>query len=233
MEYGSSIEKRGGEEEEKKESSHLLKQRRNIIKEEKEQGIPKKDKISSYEDKSQDKNNNSNKSIFTKIREGLLSFFQQFKQPKVYSTAAVASAAVITLGTLGVKLTKEVTSNEAVRRMLNEHPFQIAMISGIGAPVVEELVYRKFIFGGLQRRGHSKLLAYGLSSFLFAFEHYGFNPRLLLQELHTNPISVPIFMTIGLILDAAYDRSGYILSTMLTHSINNTLSLLSIYFGYI
>lgn len=206
-------------------SEQNLKKRININSKKVEKKTTNDDNISSNDEAKQ-----KNTVIFSKLRQSLINFFKQFKESKVYITAVVTGAALITLGTIALRFTNEVISNEKIKEMLKDSPIKIGIISIICAPIFEELVYRKTIFGSIRK--YSKPLAYIISSFLFAFEHYGFNFNFLINELKTNTINVPVFMSMGMILNFAYDYSGFILSSMLAHSINNALSLISTIFGF-
>ncbi|OUM63068.1 hypothetical protein PIROE2DRAFT_10482 [Piromyces sp. E2] len=157
-----------------------------------------------------------------------MNFFKQFSEPIVYSTAIITAATMIIVGKIGIKFSKNVHSNEFIKEKLKTEPLKIIVISAVAAPLFEELVYRKLIFGWL--RTYSKPLAYGLSSFLFAFEHYGFNFKYLIKELKTDFINVPVFTFNGFALAYAYDSSNCILTSILAHCINNTLSMVSQYY---
>jgi membrane protease YdiL (CAAX protease family) len=84
------------------------------------------------------------------------------------------------------------------------------------APIVEEFVFRFFIFGVLKRYVGC-LLGVILSSLLFAAAHAHF------------PSFVPLFV-LGSCLAIAYEWSGSILVSMTMHSLFNSLTLIALAF---
>jgi hypothetical protein len=77
------------------------------------------------------------------------------------------------------------------------------------APVVEEMIFRGFIYAGLRRR-MSVFGAVIASALLFALMHN--NPEALL------PIGL-----IGIVLAALYERNRSIVPSIICHALNNTL----------
>jgi membrane protease YdiL (CAAX protease family) len=84
------------------------------------------------------------------------------------------------------------------------------------APIVEEFVFRFFIYGVLKRYGGC-LLGVILSSLLFAAAHAHF------------PSFVPLFV-LGSCFAIAYEWSGSILVSMTMHSLFNSLTLIALAF---
>lgn len=89
------------------------------------------------------------------------------------------------------------------------------------APVAEELMYRGLIFGVLYER--SKILAYVLSTLLFAMVHVAgyisiYDPKTLLLCLLQ-------YLPAGLCLGAAYAKTGSILAPVLAHIAINQVAI--------
>jgi CAAX protease family protein len=81
----------------------------------------------------------------------------------------------------------------------------------VGAPVLEELIFRGLIFGTLRRR-FSLVLSALVSAGVFAAAHgYGTSG------------SASVFAS-GLLWAIAYERTGSLLPTMLAHAASNTMT---------
>ncbi len=88
------------------------------------------------------------------------------------------------------------------------------------APVVEELIFRGIILQGL-RRNYNAFVAVFMSALLFSL-------------FHLNPWQMPATFILGLLLGWIMVRANNIILSILGHSINNFLVLLSItYWGEI
>ena len=87
------------------------------------------------------------------------------------------------------------------------------LLVAVGAPLIEELIFRLGIIGSLLRWTHlNPWTAILISATLFATAHW-------------NPAQTPVALIIGLILGISYWRSGLWLS-ILIHVTNNTLALI-------
>jgi len=105
------------------------------------------------------------------------------------------------------------------------------------APIIEEFIFRSIIFkiinwiGKMVQKQNRvfgiiiRILAFLISSFIFAFGHFGFKFKILAAEILTFP---PYFI-MGLALAFAYNRDNYLLSSIFTHMINNILATLVIF----
>ena len=106
-------------------------------------------------------------------------------------------------------------------RCIREFPLPgfvaVVLAGGVLAPIAEELFFRGFVFRSyLRTRG--PLVAYGLSSLLFA-------------SLHLNlPALLPI-LALGLIFCWAYQQTGSIVPSMVGHTVNNSVAFVILYFG--
>ncbi len=114
--------------------------------------------------------------------------------------------------------TMSITSNEAqsiTDEFAGVSPFLVWFIVGFIGPVVEEIVFRGMILGGLRSTGRI-LSAIVLSGFLFGLMH-----------LNLNQFSYTVIMGIfwGLLVEA----SGSILTSMICHISMNSLSVIMVY----
>jgi hypothetical protein len=82
-------------------------------------------------------------------------------------------------------------------------------------PLVEELLFRGAIEGGLLRKGYSAKTAILVSAVLFGIIHF-------------NPIQIPFAFLIGLLLGWCYYRTGSVLPGLCYHLVNNGLAVWSI-----
>ncbi len=88
--------------------------------------------------------------------------------------------------------------------------FKVAVV----APIVEELIFRGIILQGL-RRNYNAFVAVFMSALLFSL-------------YHLNPWQMPATFILGLLLGWIMIRANNIILSILGHSINNLLVLLSI-----
>ncbi len=93
----------------------------------------------------------------------------------------------------------------------------LAVLSLLFAPVMEEIFFRGFVFGGLRRRWGILWSALG-SGLLFGVVH-ALNPGAL--------YIVPPIALVGALFALGYAYSGSIMGTMMAHFLFNLLSLLS------
>ena len=110
-------------------------------------------------------------------------------------------------------------NNAAVVDMAVETGGPIAALAIFLAPIVEELIFRAGIFGGLRKK--SRLAAYLLSIVLFALYHvwsYALeDPVMLLYAVQYVPISY--------LLCRCYERTNSIWGSILLHMLVNFISL--------
>ncbi len=94
-------------------------------------------------------------------------------------------------------------------------PLMIAVV--FGAPILEEIICRGFIFESL--RAKSGLIVGWLGSSLF------------FALIHLDPVMVVNAFFMGLILCYIYIRSGSLLAPMIIHAVNNTIAYILIVLG--
>ncbi|KAG4107853.1 hypothetical protein H8356DRAFT_1618968 [Neocallimastix lanati (nom. inval.)] len=122
-------------------------------------------------------------------------------------------------------------ANDIVKEMDKSNPVSLFVISNIAGPLIEELVYRKAIYGSIKK--NSKSIVYGVSSILFAFEHFGFNFNTLLEKLQSNVMDFPMYFFVDCIRIYNYESTGYLLSSIIAHSLNNYIIAVLRYFDLI
>ena len=90
----------------------------------------------------------------------------------------------------------------------------VAILVGIVAPIVEELFFRGFLFGALNRVMHWVVAAV-LTGVVFGGIHAGGTPAIFLVPL----------MVLGALLCVLYRRTGSLVPGMGVHAFNNALAL--------
>jgi len=180
--------------------------------------------------------------------------YKQFSIPRVYTTAlmgfgmyiVINIALTVLLNLMFGPANDNTSSNqdgleEGFKKYHTAGLIFLIFYTCIGAPILEEFVFRSILFkiinyAGKRVQEKQKFLgilirgfAFVFSSFIFAFAHYSFKFSLLVKEIRTfHP-----YFVMGLIFAWAYNRDNYLLASIATHSLNNTivtvLSLIVIY----
>ncbi len=89
----------------------------------------------------------------------------------------------------------------------------------IGAPLVEELLFRGAVMNHLRKIGHSPCFIIVVSAVLFGL-------------VHINPAQIPFAFALGLLLAWLYYRTGSLVPGILCHFINNGIGVLSFQSDY-
>ncbi|KAL6613270.1 Abi-domain-containing protein [Neocallimastix californiae] len=151
-----------------------------------------------------------------------VNFFKQFLLPRVYITALISAVVIISFSIIySIILNKVLTDvNNSNEEKLNEtyekYPVIAYVCICIIAPIFEELIFRGLIFGLIKK--FSVVLAYIVSSFLFAFAHFEFEFSTLISEIYY----FPFYFITGVIFAYTYNYDGYLLASILSHILNNT-----------
>ncbi|OUM67969.1 hypothetical protein PIROE2DRAFT_58369 [Piromyces sp. E2] len=152
----------------------------------------------------------------------LIDFKNQFFMKKVYIYALCAflffQVATAISDFIVERINPEAsnTNNKDLNDLSKSSIIGAFLLLGIIVPIGEELVFRKLIYGILSYL--SKILAYAVSSFLFAFYHFEFSFEKLKEEI----TRFPLYLLAGIMFAYVYDATGCILSTMIAHILNNT-----------
>lgn len=116
----------------------------------------------------------------------------------------------------------EVLSHQTLRDIVEQprSPWVWAIVfgAGVGAPVVEECVFRLFLQSGLARATRSHWSAIIITSAAFALVH----------RLSDSPVpwhSLPILFFLGLAMGIALERTGRVLVPIVMHMAFNCMSL--------
>jgi len=158
-----------------------------------------------------------NKKRSAKKERKHVNFFKQFLIPRVYITAVISFIVILAINfingiILSNTLNVETNSNEeAIDEVTKINPVFVTIYVCIIGPIIEELIFRQLIFWFINK--FSKILAYLVSSFLFAFAHFSFSFSTLIAEIYY----LPIYFIMGALLAYTYDYDGsppsYTLST--------------------
>lgn len=107
--------------------------------------------------------------------------------------------------------------------LFEQAPYLIIIQALLYAPIVEEIMFRGLVFGGLSKK--SMVFAIIVSSSLFGLAHV-YNS--LLSGNFTDLWFFPTYALLGYFLNRAYIKSGSIVSSMALHFLNNAIGLLAI-----
>lgn len=121
----------------------------------------------------------------------------------------------ILLMSLGVEGNAE--NQDIVTQMVISYPLLMGIAVVILAPIVEELLFRYYLFGFISK--HSRWIAYLVSSSLFGFIH-------VMSDLANNWMFILPYAGMGLVLAWSYDSSKRIIYPILVHAANNGLSFI-------
>jgi len=175
-----------------------------------------------------------------------VNIFKQFFILKVYITAVVAYFSYLALNIIYSIFIQVVFSDEKIdstnqqelESELKSKEVSLIIIVCVIGPIIEEFIFRGIIFKLINWFGKEvqkkfnvigiiiRILAFVISSFIFAFGHFAFSFETLSKEIK----SFPIYFMMGIIFALAYDHDGYILASILTHIITNTISVLILFY---
>ena len=110
-------------------------------------------------------------------------------------------------------------NEEAVRGIIDLLPISSVIVLGIIGPICEELTYRVGLFGALNKL--NKVLAYIVSTLVFAAIHFRFNAPNIYVEL----ANLPAYLVSGVLLAIAYDKWNFTAS-MTAHITNNLYAII-------
>lgn len=98
----------------------------------------------------------------------------------------------------------------------NDFSFMTIIVAVILAPIIEELIFRKYFMDAARKRGLSSILFIILTSVIFALTH---DPSSI--------IYIAAMIILGIVLALCYQRSKVILYSMIIHGVNNILACVS------
>ena len=147
-----------------------------------------------------------------------------------FHTLAAAGGGIVAfygLNELLYRLTSVALGNQlnlndiTISAQIHDAPRPTLLIVIFIAPFVEEVLFRGYVFGML--RGHSRILAWGVSCVLFAFLHV-WQLAAGSWSLWTVVLLVQ-YLVPGLVLAWTYDRCGSLWGPILLHMAVNALSV--------
>lgn len=113
--------------------------------------------------------------------------------------------------------------NEQALRLENQAGFLLRLLStGIAAPILEELIYRGCIYEDIKKRFGGRT-ARIVSSFIFAIPHLF---STVLAGNYINLLWGICYFTAGYLFSIAYEKTGSIAGSTLTHALYNTWAVL-------
>lgn len=113
----------------------------------------------------------------------------------------------------------------AIAARIVDAPYSTALIVVFLAPVVEEALFRGYVFGNL--REYNRFAAYAASSGLFAFLHV-WQFAVASQSLAYLLLALQ-YLAPGLVLAWTYERSGTLWGSILLHGVVNALAVWSVW----
>ena len=132
---------------------------------------------------------------------------------------------IITNIIIGLLFTNAKANNEdSVRQMINLYPLYMLFSTGIYAPFVEEIIFRKSIKDIFIEYKNNKLVKYTyiiISGFLFALMHILGQTSSYIDYIYIIP-----YMSVGSSFAYIYYENDNIFSTITLHSLHNTVTLL-------
>ena len=105
--------------------------------------------------------------------------------------------------------------------IINNYPIIATFVLCLLGPICEELTYRVGLYSFLRRI--NKYLAIAVTTVVFAFIHFNFDPAGIVDELW----ALPSYLLAGLILTLAYEHRGPVCS-MTAHVLYNVFAFLVI-----
>ena len=140
----------------------------------------------------------------------------------VPGTIGVGLITALTLPWLARWLGQDAASPQMIVKALSETPdaltkFSVAVTVGLGAPIMEELFFRGFLYGVAKRYTHWTYAALG-SSLFFAV-------------VHGNVMSLLPLTLLGLLFTAAYEQTKCLLVPMVMHSIFNLFQITVLFYA--
>ena len=161
----------------------------------------------------------------------LINIFKGFKVPQNIKDG-IAIGVIILAVTMSYNLllsliTPSFGSNDneaSVDNMILINPVLSFITVVLLAPLVEEITYRYGLFAGIRK--YSRVLAYIVTSLVFALIHFDFNftdQAVLINEL----LNLPTYIFAAVMLCYAYDKNSALATSMTAHLINNLTAVIT------
>jgi len=165
--------------------------------------------------------------IKIKTKEEIKCFLKQFITPKVYYFGLLVFVFNIVVLVISAKFFGffKNSNNQSVIQDYKESLVSSIIYVCILGPIIEEILFRKILFGLIKK--YSRILAYLISPTIFAFAHFQYNFEVLLAEINT----FPFYYLAGLALTINYDYTGWLLSSMVGHILTNSGATILLFTG--
>ena len=154
-------------------------------------------------------------------------FFGKYKRKIDYIYGLAYAITLVLIGSLiasFISIFHQVSENAnqtAAETFSKNYPILAFFVIGLFGPICEELTYRVGLYSFLRRI--NKYLAIAVSSIIFAFIHFNFVGKDIINELW----NLPSYIISGVILALAYEHRGPACS-MTAHILYNTFAFLTI-----
>jgi len=90
-------------------------------------------------------------------------------------------------------------------------------VVGLFVPLLEEAYFRGCLYSAIKNRWGIQAGIVGSS--------------LLFSVLHMNPVLMPIYLLVGILVSSLYERRGNLLAPITFHCLNNITALIVLYFS--
>lgn len=128
--------------------------------------------------------------------------------PKVPAALVGSAAGILAVNLLSEYFDLPDFTGGSLTEMMDSLPGILAV--GVLGPILEEVVFREALLGGMLVQGASPWKAILISAFVFGAVHF-------------NPAQFPAAFCIGLLLGVVYWKTGNIVVTSIVHMANNLL----------
>lgn len=148
-------------------------------------------------------------------RKGLIRMPEAFDGCSIRWPLALLGIMGVILGVIATDLLSEqLNLPNLIEAAMNEivGTFWGVLAVAVIGPIVEELVFREAIQGGMLRSGVKPWVAAVFSALCFSI-------------IHLNPAQVPFAFIVGLMLAVIYEKTGNVVITSLLHILNNSVSV--------
>ena len=154
--------------------------------------------------------------------------YQQMRRPQTWALS-IATAVALFAGTTLVTwllhtwgMAPSPANLAVIRAALAQSPIFVVLFTVVAAPLYEELLFRRVLFGRLWKAGRP-VLGMWLSGFAFALSHEV--PGLGQGPLAATLCLVLVYAAMGASFAWLYKKTGSLWAAVLAHAVNNALAL--------
>lgn len=165
------------------------------------------------------------------LKEQWIDFKMEWKENLLYG-ALIGVGLIYAVGFIGGMITLLLGGNESsvnqslISSITAVHPVVMALSTVCLAPLLEEIIFRGLLFGWLYEVNGK--FAHVASAFLFGFVHV---MLAVLSGNVTEWIQIFSYFFMGMVLSYLYEKRNNIFVPMLTHGMNNLISMLIMLFS--